>query len=153
MTIRCNQADRITLILGWRRMKSKIIKINHIAVWAKNLEAMRTFYETYFQARAGNKYTNPDTRFESYFLHFSSGTRLELMQMPTVLASLHEIGSNYVGYAHIAVSVGSKARVDALTNQLEEAGCYILRKPRKTGDGYYESVVLDPENNKIEITI
>jgi lactoylglutathione lyase len=28
----------------------------------------------------------------------------------------------------------------------------LLGEPRRTGDGYYESVILDPEGNRIEIT-
>jgi lactoylglutathione lyase len=58
----------------------------------------------------------------------------------------------YLGYAHIAVSVGSKAKVDQLTEELRSASYTIHGEPRTTGDGYYESVVLDPEGNQIEIT-
>jgi lactoylglutathione lyase len=129
------------------------MKINHIAIWTKRLERMRAFYETYFQARAGEKYANPQTGFESYFLEFSSGARLEIMHMPDVLESIHEIDARYVGYVHIAVSVGSEEKVDALTDRLERDGYSIQSRPRRTGDGYYESVVLDPENNQVEITI
>jgi len=75
------------------------------------------------------------------------------MQMPGVHASLHKTDAKYVGFAHIAISVGSKEKVDELTRQLEKAGFNILSQPRTTGDGYYESVVLDPENNQIEITV
>lgn len=129
------------------------MKISHVAIWTKNLEVLRAFYESYFQARSGGKYFNPHTRFESYFLQFSSGARLELMKMPGMLASLSKTGSRYIGLAHIAISVGSRGKVDELTKRLEEAGFTILSQPRTTGDGYYESVVLDPDNNQIEITI
>jgi len=43
--------------------------------------------------------------------------------------------------------------VNALTNQLREDGYAILGEPRTTGDGYYESVIQDPDGNRIEITI
>ena len=39
-----------------------------------------------------------------------------------------------------------------MTRNLADAGYAVLKKPHMTGDGYYESVVLDPENNRIEIT-
>lgn len=132
------------------------MNIDHVAIWTKDLEGMRTFYETFFHARAGNMYINPKTQFRSYFLHFESGARIELMQTPAVRAesaSSGEDSARQAGYAHIAISVGSKEKVDALTARLEQAGYRILSGPRTTGDGYYESVVSDPENNLVEITI
>jgi lactoylglutathione lyase len=65
--------------------------IEHVAIRTKNLEQLKTFYETYFQAKAGEKYVNARTRFESYFLSFSSGTRLELMRMPTLTILLSSL--------------------------------------------------------------
>ncbi|HAO26646.1 MAG TPA: glyoxalase, partial [Chryseobacterium indologenes] len=50
-----------------------------------------------------------------------------------------------------AFSAGSKEKVDDLTNLLRQDGYTIAGEPRTTGDGYYESVILDPENNIIEI--
>ncbi len=57
------------------------------------------------------------------------------------------------GLAHIAVAVGSREKVNALTEQLRNDGYAILGEPRVTGDGYYESVAADPEGNRIEITV
>ena len=128
------------------------MNIDHIAIWTKNLEEMKNFYETFFHARAGKIYINPKTQFRSYFLYFSSGARIELMQSPSVKVSSEENSSRQVGYAHLAISVGSKERVDTLTARLERAGYRVLSGPRMTGDGYYESVVSDPENNLVEIT-
>jgi hypothetical protein len=51
-----------------------------------------------------------------------------------------------------AISVGSREKVDAITEKLYEAGYEVLSGPRITGDGYYESTVLGPEDNQIEIT-
>ena len=126
--------------------------IAHIAIWVNDLESMRKFYEKNFQAIAGERYTNPSKNFSSYFLSFGTGTRLELMHRPDVAKLLKE-GQEAIGLTHFAVSVGSKHRVDALTDQLREAGYTIMGEPRTTGDGYYESVVLDPEGNRIEITV
>ena len=74
-----------------------------------------------------------------------------------ILANLNQTkgdGENaFTGYAHIAFSVGSKEMVDKLTTDLQAAGFKLLSGPRTTGDGYYESVILDPDGNSIEITI
>jgi lactoylglutathione lyase len=127
--------------------------IEHIAVWTRNLEGLKTFYETYFQARAGAKYANPGKGFESYFLTFASGARLELMRMPAIPASLNDPQRQFTGYIHLAVSVGSPAAVDDLTARLARDGYPVVDGPRHTGDGYYESCVMDPDGNRVEITV
>lgn len=129
------------------------MKIEHIALWTKDLEKMKSFYERYFDAKAGVKYSNPQKKFESYFLSFDSGSRLELMQMPSVPDSANNIYNQFIGLIHFAVSTGSKERVDSLTSQLKNDGFKILDGPRTTGDGYYESVALDPDGNRVEITV
>ena len=127
--------------------------IEHIAIWTNNLEELKSFYQTYFQARAGEKYMNPDKGFESYFLAFVSGARLELMRMPGIPESRNDIDDQFTGYIHLAISVGSEQEVDSLTARLRQDGYRVVGKPRRTGDGYYESVVLDPDGNRVEITV
>lgn len=127
------------------------MKIEHLAIWVENLEEMRTFYETYFQAIANDKYHNPTKKFSSYFLTFSSGCRLELMHRPDIGQLPQKADREYRGLIHFAISVGSEERVDALTQRLRSDGYLVIGEPRRTGDGYYESVILDPENNRIEI--
>lgn len=124
--------------------------IEHIAIWVHDLEKMRVFYESYFNATSNDKYTNPKKHFSSYFLSFDSGCRLELMHNPDISEALAQTP---LGLAHFALSVGSKQAVDQLTAQLQNDGYEVKGAPRTTGDGYYESVVLDPENNQIEITV
>ena len=127
------------------------MRIEHIAIWVIDLETMRTFYETYFNAIAGEKYHNSTKEFTSYFLSFTDGARLELMHKPSITATTdNEVNP---GFIHFAMSVGSKKQVNVLTEKLREDGFTIAGEPRTTGDGYYESVVLDPEGNQIEITI
>lgn len=127
--------------------------IEHLAIWTHDLERLRTFYEKYFQATAGAKYVNPAHQFESYFLSLGGGPRLEIMRMPTVLRSKNAVEAQFTGYIHLALSVGSIEQVDALTARLRADGYRVLDGPRTTGDGYYESVVLDPDANRIEITV
>lgn len=128
------------------------MKIEHLAIWTRDLERMKEFYIRYFHAVAGNKYFNPKKQFTSYFLSFAEGPRIELMQMPGVAETNYQAGKPYFGLIHFAVSVGSEQEVDLITEQLRKDGFRIIGEPRRTGDGYYESVVLDPEENTIEIT-
>lgn len=125
-------------------------KIEHVALWCCDLERMKDFYLQYFADTAGAKYENQKKGFTSYFLSFEDGSRLELMRRNDIDQA---ISSEKLGWAHLAFSVGTKAAVDQVTAKLAAAGYEVTGKPRTTGDGYYESVVLDPEGNQIEITI
>ena len=129
------------------------MQIEHVAISTKNLEMLKDFYQTYFQASTGKKYSNPSSGFESYFLSFASGARLELMTIPSIPDSLHDPETQFTDLIHLVISVGSKAGVDSLAAQMRQAGYPILDGPRQTGDGYYESIVLDPDGNRVEITI
>ena len=126
------------------------MKIEHVALWTQQLDRLKDFYITYFEGKAGNKYVNEKKAFASYFISFASGARLEIMHSPGVPSVTER---QHLGLVHLAFSVGSKEKVDALTEQLRNDGYEIVGEPRTTGDGYYESVVLDPDGNLIEITI
>ena len=129
------------------------MRIEHLAIWVTNLEEMKSFYEQFFQATAGQRYHNPKKQFTSYFLTFARGGRLELMHRPDIGSTPKNRASEGLGIAHFAVSVGSETEVNALTQRLENKGFSVIGRPRWTGDGYYESVILDPEGNRVEITI
>ncbi len=129
------------------------MKIEHIAIYVKDLEKSKLFYEKYFNAKSNEKYRNPKIQFESYFLSFSEGARLEIMTLPTVNSTSNNVLLNLIGLAHFSVSVGSKENVLAVTETLRKDGYTISGEPRTTGDGYFESVILDCDGNKIEITI
>lgn len=127
------------------------MRIEHLAIWVDDLELMRQFYATYFGTSSSAKYTNASKGFSSYFLTFrDGGARLELMHRSGIATAPSSRGSSK-GYTHIAIQVGSPAAVDALTERLRADHYSIAGEPRTTGDGYYESVVLDPEGNPIEI--
>ena len=128
------------------------MRIEHVAIWTRNIEKLKMFYIDYFGGIAGEKYTNSKKSFESYFITFNSGARLELMQMPSILLNLNETGSQFIGLIHIAISVGSIEKVNSLTEELLKAGVTVVSEPHFTGDGYYESCVLDPDGNRIELT-
>ncbi|MEZ5069937.1 MAG: VOC family protein [Bacteroidales bacterium] len=127
------------------------MKIEHLALWTRDLENMKRFYEKYFGMTAGERYYNPQKHFSSYFLTFSHGARLELMHRSDIRSGKDDPARTY-GFTHFAISVGSRDKVDHLTRILREAGYDIPGEPRVTGDGYYESVICDPEGNRVEIT-
>lgn len=127
------------------------MKIEHIALYVNDLEATRNFFVKYFSAASNDGYCNPETNFRSYFLSFDDGTRLELMSKPGM--SDPSKGLARTGYVHIAFCVGSKEKVDELTAALQADGYEVVSGPRTTGDGYYESCILDAEQNQIEITV
>jgi len=127
------------------------MRIDHLAIWVSDLEGVKEFYQTYFDAKAGPLYNNPNKNFTSYFLYFKdSSTRLELMHNPEIADHSER---NKIGLAHFAISAGDEKNVNLLTNKLRKDSFRIISEPTTTGDGYYESVVLDPEGNIIEITV
>lgn len=123
------------------------MRIEHVALWARDIDRVKDFYERHFGAEAGPKYLNDRRKFSSYFLTFEGGARMEIMNLPVI----GEGCGAATGYAHVAFNVGSREKVDSVTESLRDAGVSVVSEPRETGDGYYESVVLDPEGNLVEI--
>jgi lactoylglutathione lyase len=127
--------------------------LEHIAIWTDNLERLKDFYSEYFGGLPNQKYTNHHKQFESYFLSFESGARLEIMRKPAVPENANDrVGAQHLGIIHLAFGVSSMQEVDAKAEQLRAAGFPILSGPRRTGDGYYEFETLDPDNNRLEVT-
>ena len=127
------------------------MKIEHVAMYVENLEKTREFFVKYLGGRANELYHNKKTDFRSYFISFEDGARLEIMNKP-YMEDVNK-GFNRTGYIHLAFSVGSKEKVDELTEILRNDGYEVLSGPRTTGDGYYESCILGIEGNQIEITV
>ena len=127
------------------------MKIEHLALYVRDLEGAKAFFETYFEARSNSLYHNPKTGFSSYFLSFADGARLEIMTKARVDQSQFPL--ERLGFIHPAFSLGSKERVDQLTQRLVADGYELLSGPRTTGDGYYESCLLGFEDNMIELTV
>ena len=128
-----------------------MIRLDHLALYTSQLEVIRQFYEKYFGATANEKYLNPRKEFESYFLSFAGETRLEIMQKKSVNSGTDSDAEEYLGLTHFALLLGSKASVDQLTERLRADNYRIVGEPRTTGDGYYESVILDPDGNRVEL--
>lgn len=126
------------------------MKIEHVAMYVEDLEKAREFFVKYLGGKSNSIYHNQKTDFRSYFISFEDGTRLEIMNKP----QLEDVskGISRTGYIHIAFSVGSREKVDELTEILRNDGYEVLSGPRTTGDGYYESCILGIEGNQIELT-
>ena len=124
------------------------VHIEHIGVWVADLDTVAAFYAKYFGARVGELYENPRKGFRSRFLTFDSGARLEIMTRHDVN---ERASTELLGIAHVALSVGDEATVDALAARFIADGVTRDSGPRRTGDGYYECVVRDPEGNRVEI--
>ena len=159
------------------------MRIEHVAIWVNDIDKVCEFYRKYFGGTIHPVYHNPAKQFTSRFITFESGTRLEVMHRPDIgkgaqastmfhvkrsqteeastnsfvdISEVQQVGSEgaqHLGFTHLCFSVGSKEDVDHLTRQMSEDGIQVVGQPRTTGDGYYESVVLDPEGNRVEITI
>lgn len=130
------------------------MKIEHIAIWTHQLEILKAYYEKYFGGKAGDKYHNQKKQFQSYFLSFESGSRLELMTAPYIPENQNDtIEKEHQGIIHLAFEVNSKYEVDEKARELSNDGYRILSGPRITGDGCYEFTTLDPDNNRLEVTV
>lgn len=124
------------------------MRLEHVGLWVSDIDAVAAFYAKYFDARVGALYQNPRKGFESRFLEFGSGARLEIMRRTDVS---QRAATELLGFAHVALVVGDEARVDALAARFVADGLPPDSGPRRTGDGYYECVVRDPEGNRVEI--
>ena len=124
------------------------VRLEHVGLWVRDLDTVAGFYARYFGARIGTRYQNPRKGFESRFLEFAGGARLEVMRRADVEARMTD---EQLGLAHVALTVGDEAAVDALASRLKRDGHAVLDGPRRTGDGYYECVVRDPEGNRVEL--
>ena len=127
------------------------MRIDHVALFCRDLEQMRQFFIDYFDARSNEQYHTPRTGLRTYILSFTEGsTRLELMLRPDVQDA--DPSQPAIGYVHLSFAVGSKKGVDLLTRRLAADGYTVTSGPRTTGDGYYESSIVGPEKILIEIT-
>ena len=127
--------------------------LEHVALWTENLEGLKDYYCQYFEGNANNLYINTKTGFNSYFLSFQGGARLEIMQMPEIPANQNDRKTKqHLGLIHLAFGAESKNAVDKKSLELSANGFEILKGPRTTGDGYYEFETLDPDGNRIEVT-
>lgn len=128
------------------------MKIEHLAIWVRDLEKVKEFYIKYFNMTCSGKYTNATKSFSSYFLSFEGASaRIEIMSRPDIMELSGEHSFSF-GLTHFSISVGGKSKVDLLTEKLRSDGHAIVGEPRTTGDGYYESVILDCEGNHVEIS-
>lgn len=122
--------------------------IHHIALWTEQPERLRDFYCRYFGGIAGPLYENPKKGFRSYFVRFAGGPAIEVMARTDVKG---RPGSEVLGYCHLAFACADRQEVVERTDRFRKDGFVILGEPRTTGDGYFESVIADPDGNPVEL--
>ena len=127
------------------------MKIDHIAIWTYNLEGLKNFYVHYFDASSSEIYYNHSKEFRSYFLTFYGDCHLEIMEMPQIPKTKNDPLKQFTGLVHFAIHAGSRNEVESLTEKLRKDGFKVIGEPRVTGDGNYESIILDPDGNRVEI--
>jgi lactoylglutathione lyase len=128
------------------------VRIEHVGLWTEDIDRLAGFYSTYFGAAVGPRHANPQRGFVSRFLAFAGRARIEIMSTTAISLVRCDPGAQRMGLAHFAISTGSEKQVDELSLQLKKDGFILLHEPRRTADGCYESVVLDPDGNRIELT-
>ncbi len=127
------------------------MRIGHVALWTQDVERLACFWAETFGADIGERYESARRPgFVSRFLSLSDGPTIEIMQGPWIDAPGET--EERAGYAHLALSLGSRDAVDAMAADAAQRGI-LVSPPRMTGDGYYEAVLKDPDGNIIEIMI
>lgn len=125
------------------------MKLAHIALWTRDLDAAATFWQTLFGATVGEPYRSQRRPgFVSRFAALPGGVQIELMTGPWIAA---EPDAERPGWDHVALSLGSTEAVNALAARCRQDGC-LVSGPRTTGDGFYEAVLAMPDGTRIEIT-
>ena len=128
------------------------MRIDHLALYCRDLEGMRQFFIDHFSAVSNEQYHNPRTGLRTYILTFpDGGARLEIMQRPDAVDA--DPSKPNIGFVHVSFAVSSAEAVDSKTAELAGAGYRVASGPRTTGDGYYESSIIGPEGIQIEITV
>ncbi|MBW9065561.1 VOC family protein [Rhizobium herbae] len=126
------------------------MRIAHVALWTADLDGLCRFWAETFGAVVGDLYESARRPgFSSRFLTLTGGPSIEVMQGPWITK---EVLQERQGYAHLALSLGSREAVDAMAEQAASSGI-LISPARMTGDGFYEAVLKDPDGNLIEITV
>lgn len=137
------------------------MRIEHVAVNVRDLESTKDFFIKYFGAESNEGFHNLRTGLRSYFLSFTGGARLEIMNWPEMPEDNFEHDADgqprerhhALGYTHICISVGSREAVDEMTARFVSDGYRHVSGPRTTGEGYYESCILLDDGVELELTI
>jgi lactoylglutathione lyase len=128
-----------------------IARIERLALWTDAPERLRDFYSQLLGAHAAPLNEDPATGLRSVRLDFC-GVQLELIQPPaTAEPALSE--RQRPGHAELGLALGSADAVDELGGRLLAAGHRVVEPPRRTREGRYECLALDPDGNRISLTV
>ena len=125
------------------------MRIATISMNVTDLNKVKDFYAKYFGAKVDDKYENFRTGYTYCFLSFDNGARLLLVSGSNIVDRKRE--DNVAGFSRISIAVDGADKVQELATQIARDGFQIVSGFRMNGYGEYESRVLDPEGNEVEI--
>jgi lactoylglutathione lyase len=128
-----------------------LAQLETIALATDNVEGLRDFY-LQLGGIASPPSMDPNTGLHSCVVDFC-GVRLALLERPDCdKAAAGDGGSS--GLAHIGFALGSADAVDELSGVIAAAGYRVLELPHRRCElGCYESVILDPDGNRLKLSV
>jgi lactoylglutathione lyase len=127
------------------------MNVAHVALWTSDLDRASDFYRDAFGAEVGPTYhSERRPGFLSRFARLATGPSIELMSLPNLEPQTSD--APRIGWAHIAISLGTEDAVIGLATRMKLEGA-LISGPRWTGDGYFEAVISDPDGNLVEVTV
>lgn len=128
-----------------------VAQLDHIALATKDVEGLRDFYLR-LSGVASAPCTDADTGLHTCVVDFC-GVRVELLERPSDRERHHGDGRSS-GLVHLGFALGSADAVDEVSAALAAAGHRVLQPPHRVGRlGPYQSVVLDPDGNRVKLTV
>jgi lactoylglutathione lyase len=126
-----------------------IAQIEHIALATGHLESLCGFYR---QLGGVALPRSPDPGDGLRVLDFC-GVRLEVFERPRSRHAAAGDGRSQ-RLLHLGFTLGSADAVDELSRVLAAAGHRVLEPPHRANElGRYESVVLDPDGNRLKLSV
>ena len=128
-----------------------VAQIELIALATDDVEGLRDFY-LQLGAVASAPSSDPDTGLRSCMLDFC-GVRLDLFEPLPGGEGVVDV-TRSTGLVQLGFVLGSADAVDELCESIAAAGHRVLKLPHRAGElGRYESIVLDPDGNRVKLTV
>lgn len=128
-----------------------VAQLEHVALATGDVECLCDFYQQ-LGAVVSPPSADPGTGFRTCVLDFC-GVRLELFERP---GRRERAAGDAVmpGLMHLGFALGSADAVDELSRVVASTGHRVLEQPHRVGQlGRYESIVLDPDGNRVKLTV
>ena len=126
------------------------VKLNHIDIWAEDIESSRKFYTRFFAGKAKRKSKVNLDQSDSYSIKFGNGPALEL-KPKNKIADLPQGASIVHPTNNLSFKFENKSQVDDLTQWILDEGYKLESNPTYLENGFYSSTVYDPDQNRVQI--